>query len=456
MWVAHASGSERAIGRAVIALLAAFAFLVSPAAAFAQDATIEVDADDTPLKISGFIGDASGFTGTMRLTAKGNVGTFRWLFSDLRGSGQTITRNHLSLVGETSLKDEDTVDVEVKVDGVAEPGTYEGKVELIPAGQKRATATTVPIELTATARPVLTAKSNRDTVSGKVTKCGLLGCGPAGFLVPGDAGNKPRSIEFTLGKGQTAKVTAVDVFVDGETNEHQVTAAQLGIPETFDEAARVLSIPTEIDADALDPDHYTGSLQLEVENVDAPVVVPVDFSVRAAPWLALVVLAFGFVVGLVTKFFRGEATALLALYRRAALLERRLEASSIPDKAPLRAMITTARAAIAANEADQAKSVLDDVAAELEKANVSTAAAPAAGAAGGTANPPFYRTETLLKGLNVAAAVAVALVIVFTGFQTQYVNNGTTFGAADIWDYIALAAWGFAAAIAGKAVASAR
>jgi hypothetical protein len=318
-------------------------------------------------------------------------------------------------------------------------------VRLTPAA-KESEPTEVPIELVATARPVLSPVTNRDKLSGIVTKCGPLQCGPTGFLVPGDAGDRKRAIEFTLGRSQTAKVTAVRVFADGETDAHQVTAAQLGLPKTVEASTGVVSIPTTIDADALPPDHYTGAVHLEVEDVDAPVVVPVDFSVRDEPLFALLALAVGVLAGLLSKLYRGGGTKLLALYRRANLLERRMGAD-----ADLLQKLAAARAAIAANDTAEAERILNEIEAKLKVAGI-TIDVPAQPSGGTTKKPKIWRREGFLKWVSYGAGIVVGVVIVFTGFQTQYVDKGTTFGTGDLWDYVALAAWGFAAGVAGKAV----
>src|SRR5687768_6202562 len=141
MRVADASGRERSIGRAAILATALGALVLAlPATALAQKARLVVDPDDKPVKIRGFIGDPAGFSNTMRLTAVGDVGTPRVVFSHLKdgaGKADRINRSQLRLVGVTAVKDGDDLDVEVKVDGVTTPATYGGTLTLTPAAKER-------------------------------------------------------------------------------------------------------------------------------------------------------------------------------------------------------------------------------------------------------------------------------------------------------------------------------
>lgn len=153
------------------------------------------------------------------------------------------------------------------------------------------------------------------------------------------------------------------------------------------------------------------------------------------------------------RFVKGDGAKLLALYRRANLLERRVNGSSTADKAKLLAAIAKARTEIEGNDADEAKKTLDTVETELTPAPAGEDAGKAQGAAAAaTAGRSFLRSEGFLSFLSIAAGFAVAALLVVTGFQTEYVDKGTTFGAGDFWDYFALAAWGFAAGMAGRAV----
>ena len=154
----------------------------------------------------------------------------------------------------------------------------------------------------------------------------------------------------------------------------------------------------------------------------------------------------GVLAGWLSRLFRGDGAKLLALYHRADVLERRVERGSA-DKAALLAEIEEARAAIAANDQADATRRLDAVQAALDGA----AAAPGAPESPVAPEGPFYRSEGFLRLVSWAVAIAVAAGIVLTGFQTQYIDNGATFGANDLWDHIALLAWGFAAGVAGRA-----
>jgi hypothetical protein len=186
-------GARLTIAVSVVgAALAAAAFLAEGALAQAPP-RIDVDGSDSPLVIRAFIGEEPGLIGALRLHGIGDVGSFQALFSDLKQEGgqEVVPRAHISLLGTLSLATDEYEDLQVKVEGITVPGTYTGKVELLPHGQPRAQATVVVLRVTALGRPVLTAIAPNDRVRGSLAHCGLS-CAVTSWLVPGSAGRRNR------------------------------------------------------------------------------------------------------------------------------------------------------------------------------------------------------------------------------------------------------------------------
>jgi hypothetical protein len=409
--------------------------------------------------IRGFIGEEPGFVGAMRLHGVGDVGPFRVLFSDLKqqNGDQVVPRAHISVTGETSLGDDEYQDVQLKVDGVMVPGTYDGHLELLPHGRPRGEATLVAVTVSALARPTLTAVAPNDRLRGGLAHCGGLGCGVTGVLVPGSAGREKQTVRFTLGSHQQASVTGVEVFGSGERSGHELTQTDLGIDQLAGTTSKngVLVVPISINPQHLPADHYTGSVHLNLADLDDPVTVPIDFNVRNEPLWALVALLVGILLGRLSNFLQARGRETLNAYKRVRILKGRAE-RQLDDgdsrKAPLLKKLEQARAAIADDDLDEAKVILDSVESALKDARVPvpTAGLPRAGARGA-----LEKISPVEAGLGFGVHLLGFLVYVgllVVGFQTLYVNQGASFGSNGIFDYVGLVLWGLTDDVASRSL----
>ena len=417
---------------------------------------IEVDPSDNPLLIKGFIGEEPGLLGAMRLHGVGDVGTFRALFSDMkrRDGDEFVPRAHISLSGATTLGDDEYQDVEVKVEGLSVPGTYEGHVELLPRGTARGDATRVEIQLSAISRPTLTAVAPNDRVRGSFAHCGFS-CDVTAWLVPGSAGREKQTVRFTLRPHDEANVIGAQVFGTGESGGHELTQSELGIDRVSVTRSQngVLSIQLAISPNGLPADHYTGSLHVNVENLDEPVTVPIDFSVRNEPFWALAALLVGIVLGRLSNYLQGHGRDTLSAYKRARILTGRVE-RQLPDadanKAGVLATLGAARDAIADDDLDEAKTLLDQVENALKQAGV---AVPQRGLPKTGVRGAFETISPVEAGLGLGAHLFGFLIyigLLVVGFQTLYVNQGTAFGSNGIFDYVGLVLWGLTADVASR------
>jgi hypothetical protein len=442
----------------VVGLAAVTAAVLLGSARAENAPRIEVDASDNPLKIQGVIGEEPGLIGAIRLHGDGDVGAFRMLFSDLKREGGTeiVPRAHITVTGQASLGDDDYQDVQVKVDGLTVPGTYTGHLELLPHDQPRTQATQIDIAVTATARPALTAVAPNDRVRGNLAHCGYS-CTVTAWLVPGTAGREKQTIRFTLRPHQQAKVNGVKIFGTGDNGGHELSEAELGLANVTGTLSKngVLVIPLAISPNGLPADHYTGSLHFDIEGLDAPVTVPIDFSVRNEPFWALVALAVGILLGRLSNYLQGYGRDTLNAYRRArtlrARIQRRLEDGDA-SKAGLLATIDSARDAIDDNDLDEAKQLLDQVETALKEKNV---AVPEGGLPKTGVRGVLETISPVEAGLGLGAHVLGVLVwvgLLVVGFQTLYVNQGASFGSNGIFDYVGLILWGLTADVASRSL----
>jgi hypothetical protein len=425
---------------------------------------IQVDAPDVPIRIRGFIGEDPGFVGDLRLHAVGNVGPFRTLFSDLKRSGGTeiISRAHLSIVGAASLANDEYEDLQVKVDSITVPGTYSGALKLLPSNQPLQRASQVPIEIIALARPTPTALAPDDQVRGGLAHCSFS-CGIAGWLVPGSAGRKRQTVRLTLGLHQTARVTAIQAFGIGDHNGHELSNADLGLTATGAHVSHgVLEIPISINPDRLPADHYSGTVRVTLANLDTPVSVPIDFNVRSAPYWAIIALGLGIALGRISNYLQKGGKDKLAGYQKARLLERRVQ-REIDDETlrnQLVLLIATAREALDDDDLQRATQLLGEVDNAFQSSAATSSSSSSSGSRRGrdSAAAKLARSVSPVEGdLALGTHVAGVLVwigLLLVGYQTLYLNQGTSFGSNGIFDYVGLILWGLTADVATRGLAN--
>jgi hypothetical protein len=233
-----------------------------------------------------------------------------------------------------------------------------------------------------------------------------------------------------------------------------LTESELGLSGTVDTHSKngVLVLPVAINPNAIPADHYTGTIHLLVENLDDPVTVPIDFSVRNEPYFALLAILVGIALGRLSNYLQGRGRDTLNAYRRAHLLGRRVErqVKDTAKRAELLDKIAEARQAIADDDLDAAKVLLDQVEASAKEVGVSIAkrGLPRAGLPG-----LLEKISPVEAGLGLGThllGLLVYLGLLVIGFQTLYVNQGATFGSNGIFDYVGLILWGLTADVASR------
>ena len=305
--------------------------ILMPVPALAQAGMqIEVDPGDTPLVITGWLGEENAFVGNLRLTAQGgDVATFTFLASDLtREEGdEVIGRQQVNLVGDPTLSADVPKNFQVTVTGPPMPGTYQGQIEVLLPGQARAEAPVIPLTVVAKARPALTLLPGTDRVQLRLVRCGRgLDCALARLLLPDSAFLDGWQLQFDNPVQAPVTVVNAEVVVIGERTGYQLTAANLALPQGQQTlpANQIVSLPLTLTRQAMPPDHYTGAFYLTLDGRDERLTIPVDLSVRTGPLWALLALLLGIVLGRLFKYMqergRPQAEALQAVNRLQALV----------------------------------------------------------------------------------------------------------------------------------------
>jgi hypothetical protein len=350
-----------------------FLLLLIPLPVVAQSGgQIEVDPADSPLVISGQLGEGGSLTGDVRLTAVGgDVEEFLFLPSDLQleNGDATINRRQISLVGAPSLTEGVPENFQVAVNPPPVPGTYRGQVEFLLPGQPQEEALVLPLTVVALTESSLTPLPGTNPVRLRLVRCaGGLDCGLAGLLLPESAFVDRRSLHFDNPSQGTVTITGAEVVVLGEQTDYQLGEAALELPElplTLP-AEPVLSIPLALTRDAMPPDRYTGSIYLTLEGAQEPVNVLVDMSVRSGPVAPLLLLLLGIVLGRLFKYMQERGGPQAEKLQEVNRLDARVQSLHSDDQKILEPMLEGVRRLVYREDLSAVEGKLGVIEARLE------------------------------------------------------------------------------------------
>jgi hypothetical protein len=302
-----------------------------------------------PLEIRGWIGDENGFTGNLRLTARG--GSVRGITiesSQLQHADQdeALGPGAVTLVGDTTLTADVPKDLQVRVSGIKVPGVYTGTVRIKLPVLSRTEPQAIRLKVDAEARPQLTAVPGTDRVRLRLVNCGmLLDCFLArAFLRGADQDDVTLRFENRL----LAPVTFISAqpSVQEENTGAQLNASALVVklpPTPTPTSARLVELSTSLDRSAMPPGHYVGAIYLTHTARDGTLTVPIDISVRSGPFWPLVALFFGILGGRLVKYYQekgGKQVDAMLAVRRA---QNDLDSAHVDDQAILRPMVEAVR-----------------------------------------------------------------------------------------------------------------
>lgn len=311
---------------------------------------IEVDPGDTPLVITGNLTAGQDLSGNIRLVARQcDVRLFNFLPSDLmeeEGKAK-VGRQQVEMLGEKSLQVNVPKDFHVKVKGIKIPGTYRGRIEILPAGQMEPLV--VPLQVIARAKPVLTPLEGT-----KKLDLSLVGCfGPmddflARRLLPESAFLEKLPLSFDNSGLAAVVVEDVGVVAQGKFTGYPLSHSDIAFskgPQTFP-ANAIVSLNASLHGKNIPPDHYTGTIYLTLQGADQRLALPLDLKVRSGPFWPLVVLLVGILLGRLFKYMqergRPQSEALQAVYRTDNLVN----SAPLEDRNILAPMVAEIRKAV--------------------------------------------------------------------------------------------------------------
>lgn len=388
-----------------------------------SDVQIEVDPYDSPILITGWLGE-DVFEGNLRLTAlNGDIEEFIFLASDLtlEKGDDIIGRQHVNLVGDPTLSVGIPHNFQVMVTGLKEPGTYKGEIEILIKGQNRNEALVIPLTVIARARPALTPLPGTAQVQLKLVN-------PQSFfidwlhgldnflayrLLPKSAFLDSWQLQFQNTVNANITILETTAVVLGEQTCYQLTEEALTFPkgQQIIPAKQIGSLSLTIERKVIPPDHYMGSIFLTLDGLDEQLIIPVDLSVRIGPFWPGVILFIGISLGRVFKWIQ--------------------EKDSI--------------------QKEEARKKLDEL---QEKRHMKILK-------NGWTAVTGLSLQIRIKGgimllLRGLLYLCLIILLIFVGMDKFYISEGAYFGAKPFNDYFGLIFWGLSADVASRTLGTLR
>jgi hypothetical protein len=519
-----------------------------PPGAAATPGKIEVVRPDDPVLVRGTLSQGGILSGNLRLRAVGgDVTSFTFVPNDLLlvadpsstavpNAGTTmIQRQHITLVGDTSLTAGLPKNLQVQVSGIEIPGTYSGTFTLL-YGPASADALAVGLSVDARATVTLSPLAGTDQLRLNLARPNWWAFDLFNGLLPRNARIDNQQLEFDNTTLAPVTVTSALVVARGEKTGYQVPASAFSLQngQTLP-ADGIVTIPVKIDRRQLPPDHYTGNVYLTLAGSPDRVKLPLDMNVRDGVLWPMLAILTGIALGRLFNYMRDKGGALKGAQDRLYVisarvrdnlseqgqvilgplvasaqhdidyqqttgidatlndldsrygemlaldgLERQLQ-TRVPNLAtrqPLQDKLDLGRATLglpgnSGNAVSRARQLREEVEASL--AALLNPPAPRGRGRGQAETLPVTPTTTALPSMPPRSrweklwsdgrvlgsrltihvlphVLYVALLVGLTliGLQTLYVENGPTFGAQPISDYLSLVLWGLTADVASS------
>ena len=213
--------------------------------------------------------------------------------SPLQGAkGLTIDSANISVPPAITLRPGVPHDVTVTITSIEHPDTYKGFIEFYGTGGDTRRLGHLEFSIEARQQPTITPPVVQTVAR---TRPGRL----SAFLLgkPAIAETATLAVQYVSPSGLA--VQEIATRAQGTVTRQVLDNSTFGLSEQprFTSAAGLLELPLALPLDSISPDRYVGAAFVRIADVEAPVVVPFEITVRAAPMLPIMFLAFGILIG---------------------------------------------------------------------------------------------------------------------------------------------------------------
>lgn len=218
--------------------------------------------------------------------------------------------------------------VTISVASVTRAGKYTGTLEL---WADKKLLLTLPVSANVGELPKLTLPQ------ATVIKAVDIDTVPGGWLahlfLPASEREQSEIVEVTNSGGLTTATAKPDLVLVGAASGKRLKpdafTVSIAAPQGKNARGQVLSLPITLTLDKIPPDQYSGSLFFTVRGIGAPQSVPVTLSMRSEPFLPLLIILAGILLGRLIRFAEGDGARQSALLGRLDRVERTVDPNDL-------------------------------------------------------------------------------------------------------------------------------
>jgi hypothetical protein len=302
-----------------------------------------IEAAETELVISGWHSTGATYLGNLRLTARdGKVHKFSFSTSDFRRheDGMVYPSLNVGLEGDFQVGPDPQKDFKIKVTGLELPGTYKGKIKIVP----QETRQEITLNLTVNARPaqMLTTLTANETIKLNLTEGNNF---LVKLLLPKADWIKQKELVLKNSYQIPAELVEAKIVLNGQQTTYQLAGQQLRIdqiPQNLG-SSFITTIPLKICRSAIPPDQYKGIIFLKCKGDKEVLQLPVELTMRRGPGLVACILLLGIFLGWFIKFMQDRGLPLARAMNLIFQLEGRIQEADQADQDILNPMLYEVR-----------------------------------------------------------------------------------------------------------------
>lgn len=202
-----------------------------------------------------------------------------------------------------------------------------------------------------------------------LVNCGwFLDCKLAKLLLPASAFSTKWELQFDNPNLTSVNVLNSKIVIKGSKTNYQLISPTIELPQAKQSlpANQIVDLPLTWKRDSMPPDNYTGAIYLTLAEQNNRLNIPVNLNVRSGPFIPLLVLFFGVILGRIFKYMQERGEPQAEVLQQVNRLQEDIENAPEEDKKILTPMIDQARQAVYREKFEQAEVRIKAIEARFE------------------------------------------------------------------------------------------
>ena len=171
-----------------------------------------------------------------------------------------------------------------------------------------------------------------------------IDCWLADRLLPRSTSITTRQLQFANQNTTAIKILNTAIVAEGKLTGYQLTPTEVQLPTTETLAPnQISSLPLILNRTKIPPDQYSGNIYLVLDKQSEWMTLPITLSVRTGPFLPLIILIWGILLGRLLKYMQERGEPQAKVLHDINELEYELRSIDPADQAILAPIIAQAR-----------------------------------------------------------------------------------------------------------------